>query len=88
MNRKRRPGENHGAIRRKSLLPLYIDVRVNTDKYRNLRGKTLRPAVAEVVSEDFGWTIDLYSRHIGGVSGSLTPRSVLGSVLRILSSAA
>ncbi|WP_322060270.1 aspartate dehydrogenase domain-containing protein [Paraburkholderia sp. J63] len=42
----------------------------------------------EVVSEDFGWTIDLYSRHIGGVSGSLTPRSVLGSVLRILSSAA
>ncbi|MBB3237074.1 aspartate dehydrogenase domain-containing protein [Phyllobacterium endophyticum] len=37
-----------------------------------------------VVGEDFGWTIELHSTPIGGVTASLTPRAVLGSVRNLL----
>lgn len=37
-----------------------------------------------VKGADFGWTIQLHSQSIGGVSGSLTPRSVIGNVFRLL----
>ncbi|SIT49427.1 Dinucleotide-utilizing enzyme [Paraburkholderia piptadeniae] len=37
-----------------------------------------------VKGEDFGWTISLHSQSIGGVTGSLTPRSLLGNVHRLL----
>ncbi|WP_049800730.1 aspartate dehydrogenase domain-containing protein [Cupriavidus necator] len=37
-----------------------------------------------VAGPDFGWTIQLHSQSIGGVTGSLTPRSVVGNTLRLL----
>ncbi|SOY93334.1 putative Dinucleotide-utilizing enzyme [Cupriavidus taiwanensis] len=37
-----------------------------------------------VAGPDFGWTIQLHSQSIGGVTGSLTPRSVVGNALRLL----
>lgn len=38
-----------------------------------------------VEGPDFGWTIDLHSAPIGGVTGSLTPASMLGAVRKLLS---